>query len=59
MRNLRVKVLQASGDWLDARTILDQGDRYTQQQMKEVKNNFGGKRVKVVDDKGNLVDILD
>ncbi len=58
MRNLRVKVLQESGDWLEARTILDQGDRYTQQQMREVKNNFGGKRVKAVDDKGNLVDLL-
>lgn len=44
---------------MDVRTIQEAGDRYLQQQMKEVKNAFGGKRVKVTDNKGNLVDILD
>lgn len=54
-----LKVQDISGNWFDIKTLSLNNDQYTLSQMKQTQKMFGGKRVKAVDAKGNLLDILD
>jgi len=54
-----LKVQDISGNWFDIKTLSLNNDQYTLSQMKQTQKMFGGKRIKAVDAKGNLLDILD
>ena len=51
-------IQDVGGNWMPVRIIENINDRYVIQQMKLTQSSFAGKRVKAVDSKGNLIDLL-
>lgn len=58
MNNAYIKVQDLNGNWIDAKIVEHLSDQYVYQQMVQVQQNFGGKRVKAVDKNGHLIDLL-
>ncbi len=58
MFKVTLKVQDISGNWFTIKNLDINNDQYTLSQMKQTQKMFGGKRVKAVDAKGNLIDIL-
>lgn len=58
MNTITLMVQDIGGNWMPIRLIENLGDRYILQQMKIVKSGYPGKRVKAVDSKGNLIDLM-
>jgi hypothetical protein len=58
MKNATIMIQDVGGNWMPVRIIESINDRYILQQMKLTSTSFPGKRVKVVDDKGNLIDLM-
>lgn len=58
MNNVTLMVQDIGGNWMSVRIIENLGDRYILQQMQLTKSNYPGKRVKAVDAKGNLLDLM-
>ena len=58
MNNVTLMVQDIGGNWMSVRIIENLGDRYILQQMQLTKSSYPGKRVKAVDAKGNLIDLM-
>jgi hypothetical protein len=58
MNNVTIMIQDVGGNWMPVRIIENLNDRYVIQQMKLTQSSFAGKRVKAVDSKGNLIDLL-
>lgn len=58
MNNVTLMVQDIGGNWMSVRIIENLGDRYILQQMQLTKSSYPGKRVKAVDTKGNLLDLM-
>jgi hypothetical protein len=58
MKMNTILVQDLAGNWIEARFVAKMSDQYLRRQMVDVQKNFGGKRVKAVDDKGHLIDII-
>ena len=58
MNSITIMVQDIGGNWMPIRIVENISDRYILQQMKVVKNSYPGKRVKAVDKKGNLLDLM-
>ena len=58
MNNVTLMIQDVGGNWMPVRIIENINDRYVLQQMKLTVASFPGKRVKAVDSKGNLIDLM-
>ena len=58
MNNVTLMVQDIGGNWMSVRIIEHINDRYILQQMKLTSTSYPGKRVKAVDEKGNLIDLM-